>query len=637
MSIGLTLPSSGPPQGLLLFPGINAILDWSFTLTHGTGPNIANVTIAPQATIPQFDGTMTIVYGGQIVAAFLNCRIDASSIERNTQNMIVRLNIKDRRWKWAFPTISGNYNQWKDNTDLGSGMSGNTSAELVAGTEAAPIWLMSQCLLALGEDLDDYDLTKVPNDSRPEVDWDYTPASEALAQLADYTGCRVIMRADEKNSISVQPEGTGGDLPQTLDIQYIDPSVDPPEIPSGIACVCSRIRYNLDFGLEAIGIDNDGTIKALADLSYAPDPGEDDGGWSQVDLETMNQISDLTVRARALACVYKWYRISTVKGYGTMPKAEFASKEFNRLDFLPLEETQIFSITEVAEEGTITREKPAQVYGLFYAAAAGQNIRHDNTQTTLKPIAIEPGMVDPTDPYTKAVLYNGGFSLDVRRGIVKFSEPLYMWAKRDDDMGDEREPAQLILRTSCNYRDPATGACKRYQRMRPLAYGNQNTQPQVLMHDELVLKRYPSYAPGSTEAFAVTGLSDNRAEIDPYADYYINQQAQTYQVDYTQTVGYSTLRNILLDGAIREITWQGSLGGATTRVARNNETHPHVMSYREKRFLDAARAAGREAAKTRTERFRDLNARMHNDALLGTPSMIASTSQPFIPPGDSIG
>src|SRR5436309_1363600 len=52
-----------PPTGLLSFPGVDQVLSWSFTLSHGITPSAALVEIAPQFGLPAEIGTMLISFG----------------------------------------------------------------------------------------------------------------------------------------------------------------------------------------------------------------------------------------------------------------------------------------------------------------------------------------------------------------------------------------------------------------------------------------------------------------------------------------------------------------------------------------------------------------------------------------------
>src|SRR5580765_5849029 len=98
-----------PPTGLLSFPGVDQVLSWSFTLSHGITPSAALVEIAPQFGLPAEVGTMVISFG-DVALEFADCVLDSANVRRNESGMIVSLTILDRRWRWRYGQISGRYN-----------------------------------------------------------------------------------------------------------------------------------------------------------------------------------------------------------------------------------------------------------------------------------------------------------------------------------------------------------------------------------------------------------------------------------------------------------------------------------------------------------------------------------------------
>src|SRR5258707_3556437 len=98
-----------PPTGILSFPGVDQILSWSFTLSHGITPSAALVEIAPQFGMPAEVGTMVISFG-DVALEFAGCLLDSANVRRDGAGMIVSLSILDRRWAWRYGAVSGRYN-----------------------------------------------------------------------------------------------------------------------------------------------------------------------------------------------------------------------------------------------------------------------------------------------------------------------------------------------------------------------------------------------------------------------------------------------------------------------------------------------------------------------------------------------
>src|SRR6185437_16062245 len=88
-----------------------------------------------------------------------------------------------------------------------------------------------------------------------------------LQGLCDQLGCRIVLYLDD--TVSIVQTGIGSDLPSD-NIERASLVVDPPEIPESILVVGGRTRYQVDLFLTPVGLDVDGTIRDIWDLSYAP-------------------------------------------------------------------------------------------------------------------------------------------------------------------------------------------------------------------------------------------------------------------------------------------------------------------------------------------------------------------------------
>lgn len=614
------------PQGVMSFPSIVDITSGTFTFSHGITPSLATISMVAQEanTVSTLPGEFTISYGEDVEITIPDCRVRSSSFQKDGAGRIIQCSIEDRRWRWQFPTISGVWNQWKDNTDLGVTVDSSTTAELMPGSMKTPQQLLTMCFEAMGENMDHVDLSKVPNNALIDVEWDMTNAAAAAMHIADVMGCRIIYHP-LTNHVSVEPAGDGLSVPQTLDMTDYTQPIDFPDPPANIVCACSRIHYNLDFTLEAIGLDNDGVIRTLKNLKYAPNPNDDDGvgGFSKSDWRTgFYSITDPIVRARAAMCVFKWYRISGIKGFDTI--ADFPL-EFNRLDYLPLMDTQVFSFLEETPEGNFSRPKPAWIYGVFQYYDLN-NATHDNTVTGdnlhfIDYNAANDPATDPTDDYLKHAMFHKGFTIQGDKGIVKFDMPMINPQNTQDGTGEVTMPATLILRTSCYFRDPDTRQYVRhvFDLLDPpddvakelgiqTQQGDTNTsddeKPLVLMHDELVLKRWPNYQEDWTVAHH-GGMLDNHLEIDTYAANYIAAEAANYVQHVSEVGKYAGIKPFDMDGAIQVVGWEVGMSGAFTHIHANNERHPHVFTYKELLFYNQCRNANRQTLKTTSELNRD--------------------------------
>src|SRR5689334_951679 len=93
-------------QSLCTFPGISQIFSAHYALAHGITPGVVSIEIAPQAIFPQDRGDIVFTEDGVPVLTLTDCKLDSGSFEANDQGQVWRLNILDRRWRWAYPIIS---------------------------------------------------------------------------------------------------------------------------------------------------------------------------------------------------------------------------------------------------------------------------------------------------------------------------------------------------------------------------------------------------------------------------------------------------------------------------------------------------------------------------------------------------
>ncbi len=581
------------PQGLATFPGVVQLLSATITLGHGISPSTARLTMAPQPTPPAEAGTLRFLYGENVVE-FPDCKIDQGSYQRSDTGEHWQVAFLDRRWKWRFGHISGRYNVWRENATLQNGdPAGSSGSGLVTDTERTPQQLAELYLDAMGEE--DYDVSALPNFTRPPVDHDYDNPAEALADLCESLGCRIVLRLD--NTVKLVRIGSGIELPTDFLLED-SLTIDLPEKPDTIAVVCGPSLFQVDFPLEAVGLDRDtttggdptDTIKPIDQLSYKPA-----GGWSQVDLPLFADLSsnaaeeDVSgLRSLATKSVYRYYRIRMpvkVPGY----EGDVITK---REQLLPLFDEQVISAVENDESVPL----PAAVFGVWYPGLDDQS----NTQSTLTAQGNSPPAAGPEGTY-KSPFYNRGFTLDAARGIVIFDEPVFKNATPNAAKVTP-QPAQLVLRAKCHVRDPETLAVARYVRQRSTG-GTLGTNTQYIQREELVVTHVPTYSPetyaetpsGGTDPREVTAVASTVEDVDAACDYYIDAALEEYVQPEPRQVQAAGIYPIDLDGAIAQVTYQVGSAGATTTVARGSEPSSVAASHDERRRAEVARQASMAA------------------------------------------
>lgn len=588
--------------GLMSFPGINQIISGTYSLVHGVSPGVAEITIVPQLNF--------IGAGGDLVISFLDTTIvlpdtilDKHSFQRRLTGLIWRLRILDRRWKWRFPTISATYNLRDEGNNLNK------------DSEKTPRELATILLKKMGEA--NFKVDKLPNDSRPRVEWDVTNAANALATLCDSLGCRVVMHID--SSIEIEVVGVGKELPVGgFSIADNTGTIDPPERPGKLKVVGAITRFQTDFNLFPVGLDTDGKIKPIEELSYAPPvrivgnnivvgwPGNDPFYPFDEDFET-TEVAEL-----AKLSVFRWYRIiidnhkfeifdqNKATGVANLKLATIDAGKFGggfnsgpwpteleRLDqILPIENVQV----DTKKEGEVDVPRLAEIWGVWT----------DNQLGTLTNVSNDLLSYEQTKADFPDAFYSRNFTIDTKKGIIKFGEPLFSFLT-DPETGDRvTVSARLALRVAVKFRDATTRAFVRYELERKI--GQDVTKALVIRREEIRLGRKMFFNQMETlKQFAFT--SDNQVDADKEANHYLDaKQKELAEISRPQEVGYNGIIPIEVDGAIQQVTWNVGPSGATTRASRNNEQENVITPYKVRRNAERL-PADLLAIRAKVERF----------------------------------
>lgn len=529
------------PQGLCYFPGVNQVVSATMTFGHGISPSACTLTIAPQANFLASGGTLSFLFNGTQID-FPGCKIDRGSLQRNSRGEVWRLTVLDRRWKWRWGKIAGSFN-------LRDG-----AGNLKAATIQTPQQLAIKCLTAMGET--GFDVTDLPNQSRPETKWDDNPPpAKALADLCDQLGCRVVLSPLDDN-VYIRRVGQGANLPVDDLVMEDSLTVDPPEMPDAIGVLCGPTRWEAWLRLEAVGIDNDqpGTILPIAQLGYTPA-----GGWTKslppwhdaVTGSTTFQ-DGTTVQHQDLArrSVFRMYR---VKFPVTLLQTLGPPPAIPDMEHLLIEREKIY--TKLDPQGNTVNQE-ADLIGSWFP-------NNEDLKNKL-------GTWDKKK--------DGPWSFDTETGIVTFTDSVYENANILATSLIIQE-AKLWYRCAVSLRDPnADRKWLRHERKLNLGT-NYGTPDEWLHHDEIQLT-------------VTNGDVTNAATIDLEADYYLAARLAEYQQTFPRTIKYAGLRNdIDLDGAVQQLTFTVGRQGATITACRNTELLNRTLSYKQRRQLEK-QAAG---------------------------------------------
>ncbi len=501
-------------HGLFEFPGLEGVLiSGAFTLAHGISPSVAQLEVVPQWT-PYSDGGTLAVTFDRVRIEFPECRLADARLRRSQGGYVVGLTIIDRRWKWAFGAISGRYNLRLADESIDP------------QTQRTPQQLARLLLDAMGET--NYDVSLLPDGARPMVDWDSAVPAQALADMCDALGCRVVLGLD--NRVRIVRAGFGGALPEAGRVTDRI-GIDPAERPDALAVVCGPTRYQARWELEAVGLDIDGAVKPIDDLSYAPA-----AGWRNEYPGAFVGIESARLRRLAIESVFRWYRI----------KREAASRSdlFDGVDQRVTELWQILPVEGVLVETARDANGRPQPVPAFVEGASW------NLGTELANVARDARTVE-------------GFQINRAEGIVEFDRPVY---KLDPD-DSTTAAAELFLTCAFSLRERTARLPARQTFLRQLKGTRYGTGMLALPHEEIVQTVQFDYDAQNNRTGVVTNLSDVSAEAQRFLD----AAESVFEAAETQTVTYAGIVPLQPDGAIRQVTWQVGRSGATTTASRNTE------------------------------------------------------------------
>jgi hypothetical protein len=378
------------------FPAPIAVSRANISRSHGVVPSAISLDIVP-LDVEELQtggriGDLYIEYEGQSLT-IPDCIIDSTSFHADVANRVTSLIIFDRRWRWQFGDISGHYNRYSESGELIA----SEEADLrrtEANSDRNPRDLARILLRRMGEP--DVDLTALPTDTRPEMEWEHDLPARQLDALCELYGCRVVL--PWSNVVQIWKEGsrrhretfskvprirrlqelTDFHLPPGLPIVRASTSLNVAERPDAIEISSSPILYQFDMRLEPVGEDVDGQIKLLRDLSYSPDKTDEFGGWFTKNLvnpgtDVRMRDADNDVKQLASKCVGKWFRVKvpfTFPGRVKNPDRE-EGEEIEREEPIEIKRlTQILPVypfrASTTTQNQITVQQEAIVYGRWF-------------------------------------------------------------------------------------------------------------------------------------------------------------------------------------------------------------------------------------------------------------------------------
>lgn len=532
------------PQATATYPGVTSAHVIAFSGTEGLDATPGRFTLTlSQAAAPEPHGTLVFGDGTRTIT-IPGCRVTAVNPAGRGAYQIT---LEDRRWRWQTGLVFGRYNVPIEG-------SAGVKYEKTPRELAELLWEeMNETAL---------DVTALPNDSRPEVDWYATnPASELIALLSSL-GC--VLAPQLTGGWKVYPVGSGAIYEPPAGLRKTaDTSQEFAPYPDSISVVTGPIQYEVVFALEAVGEETDGRIRPIGDLSYEPAHGWSKEGDDFAGLEGATYTRDgrtLNTQDLARSCVRRWYRIVSMPagtganylnppGYPTsLPSVESISQ---LLPIVPL----INEVETTVGDPNYGERKPADVWGIFQ-------------KDEMTGLISRPGTKVPFN-----------FSIDAARGIVKFSQAV---TTHPSDFSTT-EPAELLLRCVVEVQQPEINIPAGYQRTVTTGLSN-GTGAEVILREDLLLMWRPEWKTDGTVEPLDPGAEyvNNRVEVEAEADYYLNAKLAGYAPSQSGTMELTGIHAPSLNGNQTSVTWTfGAKQPPSTTIGINTRANPYTPKYQD--------------------------------------------------------
>jgi hypothetical protein len=478
------------------------------TLTRGVSPSSARIFLDPPPVLSQAVGTLRFSDSGRNID-LMDAALAPQTLRlwKGRDAMIWSVQVMDRRWKWRYPRISGEYNR--------RGCDGR----VVESTRMTLRKLLETLLEALGEP--DAVLDGIPAGIFPEVHWDAVRADLELGLLCERHGLVPWLGLDNRAHVAVLGAGKG--LTDSVDDIIPRFKYQQAVLPANIEVQGGPKLFQREIPLRAVGLDADGIVKPIDDLSYAPR-----GGWSRCWYTTFSDVP-IGVRHLAFQSVWRWWE-----------------PVIDRID-LPIPLTELMQLK-------------------LHHALAEASTREDGVVRCAPPLVLGSFWPQTDHPYDTGPLtaYAGDFEIDAENVLVKFPYPVVSIGA--SGIGSPT----LYLVTAFSVAD-GKGAVRDKARA---AVGGAGPD-RVIVRDDMRAIDNPApvyFQPDNIDPGELQLLAD--------------AVAAGHQGQWASEVALEGLRQVDLTGRIAQIRWACGAHDsrpATTRVSENMEFDVFVPHYQERR------------------------------------------------------
>lgn len=519
-------------EGVISFPGIDDPVSIKAAVrTNGFRPNKCLLVAKPQSSPPQLTGNLVFGFGGTNVT-WVHALCDQRFMQISTSGQFVMWTILDGRWR-----------HWKRFTKRAFNVR-QPDGTIDPDTEATLAEIVTFLLAEMGTSGDVSVL--MSSTEKPEVIIDHERVVPEIEELLDQRGFVAAYQFDD--TYKIYRVGTGATLPNDTDVVSFSNNTNPPELPEILRAVMAKTLVQSKLHLTAVGLDNDGKVKRVADLSYNPKGAGDVGGWDGKDLVDFSFITNQTDQELAIQTVGRWYQVEWQANDTHDIRAgavDYAPGEIAITDI-----TQCLPLNDhLAETGVDfsgkSRYLPAYLEGTIYQD-------DDN-----------PPKGTNSPDFSR--IARREWQLDRERGIVKFAAPVRMVT----DAG-KFTFADLYLVCSYSVHDNETNIKDRLTRDRPLG----GTGMDQVLEESLERRLICKYGSDKT---TIEGIEDNKLAVEAQAEIVLDNARANYPTAIGNTILYRGIRQYTTDGVTLQVVWSVAGRGMvpfSTFVAQNCESHP---------------------------------------------------------------
>lgn len=572
-------------------PGL-PVVEATYTCAHGVTPGVATlVTPVLDRTAIGTSGTLTFSDGLNNPVPIPDCRvIDSAETDLPGGTRGLALTIADARHRWKYGSVSGAHNVIDRHPDpevIPEGEFVVRGGIFVPGTERTPSQLIRTCFGLLDTPVA---FISIPEDERPPVNWQSDNPARAADRVAEAVGCRLIYQPLAGRVLVAPPGASASGLNRRWPILSEQAVFDTGDRPTHVEIACGDTLVTDIVALRAVGWEEDGRLRPIEDLSYAPVDGwwnyspDYEGWWQAVRLGDCKSVQ--TARALARQFVWKLFRVDAIpvdrplRGRKRNPKGKF----FEPPLFPKVRNRKVITISDrrVEPEKDASGQyitKPARVLTNGVDWKKDRAGRLQNFQS----------FDDPKVP----------FAVDADAGLVTFARPMYRIREKKPATGED-EQRQI---DDAKYGPPTPGRIQylladvylhcayRLRNGITWQYFNERVVKQigspvggamVESHRRPDLQRIVSVTRALAE-LKRSSVADNAAEVRRKAAVAIAAAAVKHLPRDRLTRTYAGILPVDPDAGIQSVTWAIGNGPPTTRIGVNTETEVYLPSFAERR------------------------------------------------------